>query len=85
MSWKFYNSNGALLQSVGGGAGEVDYAPAVGADWGTDPDDAAEALDQVAARLTDAEAVLAVGNGVNFGPAAVASITVVDGIITAIS
>lgn len=47
----------ALVGGGGGGdASEITYTPAVGADWGTDPDDAAEALDQLALRLTDEEA-----------------------------
>jgi hypothetical protein len=37
-------------------AAEVGYSPAEGLDWGTDPDDTAEALDQLALRLTDEEA-----------------------------
>ena len=37
-------------------AAEVPYTPAVGANWGVDPNDVAEALDQAAARVTALEA-----------------------------
>ncbi|MES3001326.1 MAG: glycosyl hydrolase family 28-related protein [Pseudomonadota bacterium] len=41
-------------------AADVEYTPGVGGDWTPDPDDAAEALDQLAARVSDVE--LATGN-----------------------
>jgi hypothetical protein len=45
----------AWRAAIGLNASVVPYTPAVGADWGTDPDDSAEALDQLALRLTDVE------------------------------
>lgn len=52
-AWLVELGTGALC--VGDDAADVPYTPAVGADWGTDPDDAKEALDQLALRLTDVE------------------------------
>lgn len=58
------NTNGSLVTIVAanlgtpGGAAAVAYTPEDGTDWGTDPDDVAEALDQLAARLTVQEGAL---------------------------
>jgi hypothetical protein len=50
-----HNHDGTY-KPVSDDAADLAYTPSVGADWGTDPDDVAEALDQVAERITDLDA-----------------------------
>lgn len=61
MGWRIYTNTGALKTSGTGGvsgatdAADLTYTPTTSGDWDTPPDDAAEALDELAGRVETLE------------------------------